>query len=92
MGSRQVDDVSTPVELNAETRWITISTGSEPFERRADRLIDRGRFSCETFPRIAPTGQTADLEPERVRVVAVAELDADAVLAVVEDAVVLPAT
>ena len=32
----------------------------EPLERRADQVIDIGRFSCEALKRIAPAGQAAD--------------------------------
>src|SRR5438552_15509084 len=71
---------------------MTIRSAGEPFERRADQLIDLRRFSCETFPRIAPTREAADLQPDRLRFVALAKLDADTVLAVVvAGAVVLPA-
>ena len=61
-------------------------------ERWTDQLIDLGWFSCQAFPRIASAREGAYLQSERLRVIVLAKLDADAVLAVVvEGAVVLPA-
>ena len=52
----------------------------------------KGAFAGQTFARIAPAGKAADFQPERRRVVVLAKLDADAILAVVvEGAVVLAA-
>jgi hypothetical protein len=49
------------------------------------------RFSRETFPRIPAARKAADLVPDGLRIVAIAKLHADAILAiVVERAVILP--
>ena len=91
-GQQQVDGVPAPIELDAGARWIPIGPVREAVERWTDQLIDLRWFSYQAFPRIASAREDAYLQSERLWVIVLAKLDADAVLAgVVEGAVVLAA-
>ena len=44
---QQIDDVPTPIELDAGTRAVTIRARREPFERRTNEAVDVGRFASQ---------------------------------------------
>src|SRR5712691_4788523 len=70
----------TAVVLDARPRLVRSRAFQERLESRGNSLVETRRLASNSSPQVATARERAPVQPERLRLVSLLQLDADAVL------------